>query len=69
MLTIHKEILQARTIQKIVNVNTDGTVSTEDGGGHVTRAIGSGTVGAHVYVQGGLVVGSAPSLPHSIIEV
>ena len=48
----------------------DGNIVTLEltGGGHI-KARGAGTIGQHVFEQGGLILGEAPTLPIDIIEV
>ncbi|WP_251073473.1 hypothetical protein [Shewanella sp. NKUCC05_KAH] len=53
----------------VAAVNADGTVTASSASGHTIRAIGSGTVGDHIYVQDGRVLGTAPDLPFVEIEV
>lgn len=55
---------------KVSAVNADGTVTvTSLGNTFSIRALGTGSVGSSVYVQDGVVIGSAPTLPHATIEV
>lgn len=51
-------------------VAVDGNIVTLElpGGGHI-KARGAGTIGRHVFEQGGLILGEAPALPIDIIEV
>ena len=51
-------------------VAVDGNILTLElpGGGHI-KARGAGTIGQHVFEQGGLILGDAPTLPIDIIEV
>ncbi|MCU8034362.1 hypothetical protein L5M38_16175 [Shewanella sp. SM101] len=58
-----------RMIMTVDAVNADGTVTASSASGHTIRAIGSGTVGDHIYVQDGRVLGTAPDLPFVEIEV
>ena len=58
-----------RMIMTVAAVNADGTVTANSASGHTIRAIGSGTVGDHIYVQDGRVLGTAPDLPFVEIEV
>lgn len=50
-------------------VNADGTVTASSASGHTIRAIGTATVGDHIYVQDGRVLGTAPDLPFVEIDV
>jgi hypothetical protein len=47
----------------------DGTATIELPGGGTLRARGQASVGAHVYVQGGVIQGPAPDLPVDSAEV
>ena len=58
-----------RQIMLVSAVNADGTVTASSASGHTIRAIGTATVGDHIYVQDGRVLGSAPDLPFVEIEV
>ncbi|RLV61011.1 hypothetical protein D5018_03995 [Parashewanella curva] len=58
-----------RQILKVTQSHSDGTVSAVSPSGHGVRVIGSGSVNSHIYVQDGRVLGTAPDLPHSDIEV
>ncbi len=58
-----------RQILKITTAHADGTVSAVSPSGHAQRVIGSGSVNSNVYVQEGRVLGSAPDLPHTEIDV
>ncbi|MFB2661980.1 hypothetical protein [Shewanella mangrovisoli] len=58
-----------RQIMQVSAVNADGTVTVSSSSGHTIRAIGSASVGDHVYVQDGRVLGTAPDLPFVEIEV
>ena len=70
MLTrLQRELQPQRLIMTINAENTDGTVTVSSANGSTVRALGSGTVGTKVYVQGGVVIGTAPDLPHFEIEV
>lgn len=63
-------LLPPRMIMKVAADNGNGTVAVVSlSGSHGMNAIGSGTVGGHVYVQDGRVLGSAPDLPHGKTEV
>lgn len=67
---LRKSILPPRMIMKVSAVNADGTVTvTSLGNTFSIRALGTGSVGSSVYVQDGVVIGSAPTLPHATIEV
>lgn len=55
---------QAVTIATVSAVNTDGTSSLTTPEGGTLRALGTSVgVGANVYVQGGRILGPAPTLP------
>ena len=58
-----------RQIMLVSAVNADGTVTASSASGHTIRAIGTATVGDHIYVQDGRVLGTAPNLPFVEIEV
>lgn len=58
-----------RMIMTVAAMNTDGTVTASSASGHTIRAIGSATIGDHIYVQDGRVLGTAPDLPFVEIEV
>lgn len=58
-----------RKIMLVSAVNADGTVTASSASGHTIRAIGTATVGDHIYVQDGRVLGTAPDLPFVEIEV
>ncbi|MBU1393695.1 MAG: hypothetical protein KJ856_14030 [Gammaproteobacteria bacterium] len=58
-----------RMIMTVAAVNADGTVTASSASGHTIRVIGSGTVGDHIYVQDGRVLGTAPDLPFVEIDV
>lgn len=58
-----------RQIMQVSAVNADGTVTASSASGHTIRAIGTATVGDHIYVQDGRVLGTAPDLPFVEIEV
>jgi hypothetical protein len=52
-------------------VNTDGTVTVtaSTASNHTQRVIGSGSIGDHIYVQDGRVLGTAPDFAFFEIEV
>ena len=58
-----------RMIMTVNADNGDGTIVASTGGGSTITVIGSATPGTKVYVQDGRVLGSAPDLPHTQIEV
>jgi uncharacterized protein (AIM24 family) len=58
-----------RMIMTVATVNADGTITASSASGHTIRAIGSATIGDHIYVQDGRVLGTAPDLPFVEIEV
>lgn len=66
---LRNAILPPRTIVKVVSSNTDGTVTVTADSGFTFNAIGSGTVDTYVYVQDGMVIGTASDLPFAVIEV
>ena len=66
---LQQELVPARMIMTVITSNDDGTVTVSSGGGLTVRALGSGSVGAKLYVQGGVVIGTAPDLTHYDIEV
>ncbi|AHK11757.1 hypothetical protein S144_43 [Shewanella sp. phage 1/44] len=66
---LQQELLPARMIMTVSASNADGTVTVTTGGGLTVRALGSGSVGDKLYVQGGVVIGTAPDLTHYDIEV
>lgn len=66
---LQSALVPPRQIMLVSAVNADGTVTASSASGHTIRAIGTATVGDHVYVQDGRVLGSAPDLPFVEIEV
>jgi len=62
-------IRQPKSIVEVISVNPEGTVTVETLSGHASTVIGTGTVGQMVYIQDGRVLGAAPELPYSEIEV
>jgi hypothetical protein len=56
-------------VGEITADHADGTVTVTLIDGATLRVLGSGTVGAMVYVQTGRVVGEAPSLDVEVIEI
>ncbi|AUR86183.1 hypothetical protein NVP1083O_37 [Vibrio phage 1.083.O._10N.286.52.B9] len=63
------ELQPRRMIMTIDVVNDDGTITVSSGDGGTIRVLGTGSVGDKVYVQGGVVIGTAPNLTHYTIEV
>ena len=57
--------LEVGTVQSTHN----GIATIELPGGAQIKARGSAMVGQHVFEQGGLILGEAPTLPIDIIEV
>ena len=55
-------------VGQVVQVYTDGALVMLQTGGYL-RAIGSSTVGKNVYVKGGQIIGEAPDLSGSVIEI
>ena len=55
-------------VGQVVQVYTDGALVMLQTGGYL-RAIGSSTVGTTVYVKGGQIIGEAPDLSGSVIEI
>jgi hypothetical protein len=66
---LQSALVLPRQIMLVSAVNADGTVTASSASGHTIRAIGTATVGDHVYVQDGRVLGTAPDLPFVEIEV
>lgn len=66
---LQSALVLPRQIMLVSAVNADGTVTASSASGHTIRAIGTVTVGDHVYVQDGRVLGTAPDLPFVEIEV
>jgi hypothetical protein len=66
---LQQSLSAPRTIMTINVVNTDGTVTASTASNHTQRVIGSGSVGDHIYVQDGRVLGTAPDLVFFEIEV
>ncbi|WP_351123315.1 hypothetical protein [Shewanella sp. T24-MNA-CIBAN-0130] len=66
---LQQSLAQPRLIMTINTVNTDGTVTASTASNHTQRVIGSGSIGDHIYVQDGRVLGTAPDLPFVEIEV
>lgn len=66
---LQSALVLPRQIMLVSAVNADGTVTASSASGHTIRAIGTATVGDHIYVQDGRVLGSAPDLPFVEIEV
>ena len=65
-----KQLLAGSPQQVGQVVAVDGNIVTLElpGGGHI-KARGAGTIGQHVFEQGGQILGEAPALPIDIIEV
>jgi hypothetical protein len=59
----------SRAIMLIEAVHAEGTVTVRSLSGQPTTAIGTGTIGQHVYVENGRVIGDAPSLPYFEVDV
>ncbi|MFB2653882.1 hypothetical protein [Shewanella seohaensis] len=66
---LQSALVLPRQIMLVSAVNADGTVTASSASGHSIRAIGSASIGDHVYVQDGRVLGTAPDLPFVEIEV
>lgn len=66
---LRNALLPARMIAKVTDVNSDGTVTVQTDSGFTFNAIGSGSVNGYVYVQDGMVIGTASTLAHGVIEV
>ncbi|MEL4248570.1 hypothetical protein [Shewanella xiamenensis] len=66
---LQSALVLPRQIMLVSAVNADGTVTASSASGHTIRAIGTATVGDHIYVQDGMVLGTAPDLPFVEIEV
>lgn len=66
---LKKALLPPRMIVKITNINGDGTVAVESDSGFGFNVIGTGTVNDYVYVQDGMLIGTATALPHGTIDV
>ncbi|WP_037428035.1 hypothetical protein [Shewanella sp. POL2] len=66
---LQSALVLPRQIMLVSAVNADGTVTASSASGHTIRAIGTATVGDHIYVQDGRVLGTAPDLPFVEIEV
>ncbi len=62
-------LLPRREILKVAISHEDGTVTAVSPSGQQQRLIGSAAVNAHVYAEKGRVLGTAPDLPHGVIEV
>jgi len=67
---LRSALLPPRMIAKITSVNSaDGTVNVQTDSGYAFRAVGSGTVNTYVYVQDGMVIGQASTLPFATVDV
>jgi hypothetical protein len=66
---LQQSLSAPRVIMTINTVNTDGTVTASTASNHTQRVIGSGSIGDHIYVQDGRVLGTAPALVFVEIEV
>lgn len=66
---LRNALLPARIIAKVITVNSDGTVTVTTDSGFVFNAIGTGTVDGYVYVQDSMVIGTASTLAHGVIEI
>lgn len=58
-----------RTIATIVTVNTNGTTLVEYSDSSQSVVLGANVLEGAVYVENGRVVGAAPTLPYSEIDV
>jgi len=58
-----------RTIANIVTVNTNGTTLVEYSDSSQSVVLGDSVQTGAVYVENGRIVGSAPTLPYTEIEV
>ena len=66
---LQQSLSTPRVIMTINVVNTDGTVTATTASGQTQRVIGTGSIGDHIYVQDGRVLGTAPDLPFYEMEV
>lgn len=66
---LQRAIASPRMIMTVSSDNSDGTIIASTCAGHTISVIGSATPGTKVYVQDGRVLGAAPDLPHTQIEV
>lgn len=66
---LRNALLPARIIAKVLEVNGDNTVTVQTDSGFTFNAIGTGTVDGYIYVQDGMVIGTASTLSHGVIEV
>lgn len=66
---LRNALLPARMIVKVTQVNGDGTVTVTTDSGFVFNAIGTGTVDSYVYVQDAMVIGTASTLAHGVIDI
>ena len=55
-------------VGEVIQTYQDGVLVLLQTGGYL-RALGTASVGDHVFVQGGKVIGTAPALSGSVIEV
>ena len=58
-----------RTIANIVTVNTNGTTLVEYSDSSQSIALGDSVQQGAVYVENGRIMGAAPTLPYTEIEV
>ncbi|MCK8129954.1 hypothetical protein MTF66_33455 [Pseudoalteromonas sp. 2CM39R] len=58
-----------RTIATFVTVNTNGTTLVEYSDSSQSVVLGANVLEGAVYVENGRVVGAAPTLPYSEIDV
>ncbi|KZN58445.1 hypothetical protein N473_26415 [Pseudoalteromonas luteoviolacea CPMOR-1] len=58
-----------RSIVKIVQVNTDGTTTVEHSDSSQSTVLGDSVANGSAYIEDGRIVGAAPDLPYSELEV
>ncbi|MBQ4836033.1 hypothetical protein [Pseudoalteromonas luteoviolacea] len=58
-----------RSIVKVVTVNTDGTTTVEHSDGSQSTVLGDSVTSGSAYIEDGRIVGAAPDLPYSELEV
>ncbi|KZN57309.1 hypothetical protein N473_26765 [Pseudoalteromonas luteoviolacea CPMOR-1] len=58
-----------RSIVKIVHVNTDGTTTVEHSDSSQSTVLGDSVASGSAYIEDGRIVGAAPDLPYSELEV
>ena len=66
---LRNAILPPRRIVQVITINGDGTVTVVSDSGFEFNAIGTASVNDYVYVQDGLVLGTAANLPHGDIDI